>query len=91
MSPGVSDKLRLLCLAGRALQDQPDGMLNLSVRPWAQVVIDGQPLDKPTPVRNHRLAAGWHTILLKGPGGKEQTLKVNVPAGKTVTKVLSFD
>ena len=29
MRPSVSDEFCLLCLTGRALQDQPDGMLNL--------------------------------------------------------------
>ncbi|MBI5511798.1 MAG: serine/threonine protein kinase [Deltaproteobacteria bacterium] len=67
-----------------------EGYLNLNVRPWAHVFVDGQPLNKSTPLINHPLAAGRHVVLLKGPDGQERSVVVHVLPGKTVTKILEF-
>lgn len=67
------------------------GYLNINVRPWAKVVIDGVELPKPTPLRRHPLPPGRHSVVLQGPDGKQRSLTVTIRSGKTVTKILSFE
>ena len=67
-----------------------EGYLNLNVRPWAYVFIDGKALNKTTPLRKYPLPAGRHSILLQGPDGQELTTSVVIAPGRTLEKILDF-
>ena len=59
------------------------GRLNVSVKPWADVYLDGAKIGQ-TPLAGRPAAAGPHQLRLVAPSG-EKTLEVQVPKGATVT------
>jgi serine/threonine protein kinase len=60
------------------------GALRVLVRPWAEVVIDGQSVDTTPFARPIRLRAGRHVVDLIHPSARERRI-VDVRAGETVT------
>jgi len=75
---------------GEAAAKSGTGVLRLNSRPWSEVSIDGKPAGN-TPLMNHTLPAGAHTIRLVNPQFKlEKTIKVQIVAGKTLTKVVDL-
>jgi hypothetical protein len=59
------------------------GRLNVSVKPWADVYLDGAKIGQ-TPLAGRPAAAGSHQLRLVAPSG-EKTLEVLVPKGASVT------
>jgi serine/threonine-protein kinase len=59
-----------------------DGLLQLRVRPWAEVVIDGTVVGQ-TPLRPVSLPPGRHTVQLRHPDFKPLTRKVTIESGST--------
>jgi hypothetical protein len=66
------------------------GYLRLNSRPWAEVTIDGKPAGA-TPLLNVELAAGAHTVTLSNPQfGLKKSVKLQIVAGETLTKVVDL-
>ncbi len=65
-------------------QTEAPGKISVNVsQGWAEVWIDGQKVDT-TPLFNHELSAGSHSIRVTNPGtGFEATKSVRVQSGKT--------
>jgi hypothetical protein len=57
----------------------PDGRLSVNALPWAQVLIDGDPVGE-TPLANLPLAVGEHQVTFRHPQLGEQTQRVTVKA-----------
>lgn len=76
-------------LTASAAGDVP-GKISVNVsQGWAEVWIDGTKIDT-TPLYNHEITAGTHTVRVVNPGtGYESTRKVTISGGKT--ERLSFD
>jgi len=66
------------------------GMITLSSRPRAQVILDGEFVGW-SPVLQHAATAGSHTVTLVAEDGQRTTFRVNVVAGEEVRKVWLFD
>lgn len=66
------------------------GTLNLNATPWAYVTIDGQRLEKTTPLRGYRLPAGRHVVMLQGPEGQTRALEIMVRPNEAVTRLVRF-
>ncbi len=66
------------------------GTININAVPvWAWVYIDGQKLDKPTPIYNLRLKAGTYTVRLENPRLKlVKTEKITIKKNETVDLVV---
>jgi PEGA domain-containing protein len=58
----------------------PNASLNVNARPWADVVIDGDPVGQ-TPLGNVTIAVGTHQITFRHPQLGERTQTVVVTAG----------
>lgn len=68
----------------------PTGTLRLNARPWAQVFVDGRKVGN-TPLMNQEVPAGVRTIRLVNPElDMTKTLKIRVPPGQTVTKIVDL-
>jgi serine/threonine protein kinase len=68
----------------------PDtGELQLDVKPWAQVMIDGKPHGQ-TPLPKIRLGVGPHVVVLVNPGYKVFQRKVTIRPGETFTLTVDF-
>jgi len=66
------------------------GLLRLNSRPWSEVTIDGKVVGN-TPLMNHALPAGPHTVRLSNPQFRtSKTLKIQIEPGKTVTRVVDL-
>lgn len=63
----------------------PNGRLNVNSQPWAQVLIDGNPMGD-TPLANLAVPLGEHEVVLRHPQFGDRREKVLVRAG-TVTRV----
>jgi hypothetical protein len=63
----------------------PNGRLNVNAQPWAQVLIDGNPMGE-TPLANLPVALGEHEVVLRHPQFGDRREKVLVRAG-SVTRV----
>jgi len=63
----------------------PKGLLNLNARPWADVLIDGNPAGQ-TPLANVEVTAGPHQITFRHPQLGEKIERVVVPTSG-VTRV----
>jgi PEGA domain len=57
--------------------DPPQGLLNVNARPWADVVIDGEPAGQ-TPLSNIALPVGSHQITFRHPQLGERTEQIVV-------------
>jgi serine/threonine protein kinase len=64
------------------------GILRLNSKPWGKVYIDGKDTGKNTPLLNHQLEAGEHTITIEFPTGETKTEKVTIFPDKTTTKII---
>jgi hypothetical protein len=55
----------------------PDGTLNLNATPWAEVLVDGNPIGQ-TPIGGVTVKAGSHELIFRNPktGEKKQTVVV---------------
>ena len=66
------------------------GVLRLNSRPWSQVSVDGKRVGN-TPLMNQPLSAGTHTLRLVNPDFKlVKSIKVQIKAGETLTKVVDL-
>jgi hypothetical protein len=77
--PGQSDSVSHTL---QAVASEP-GRLSVNVsRGWANVYIDGRKLAETTPLANHALPPGEHTIRVSNPElGIEQSRKITVRSG----------
>ena len=66
------------------------GQLTISSLPRSKVVVDGQFL-RYTPLFQHEIAAGEHTILLELDDGRRHRFMVDVPDGGEVRRIWHFD
>ena len=60
----------------------PTGLLQLVVKPWAEVSVDDQVVGT-TPLQPVRLKPGQHTVRLVHPGFRPLQRKVTIEPGKT--------
>jgi serine/threonine protein kinase len=67
-----------------------EGMLSVSASPRAQILIDGQYV-RFTPLFQHPVPAGTHTVLLVTADNRRKTFRVEVPAGGEVRRIWMFD
>jgi len=66
------------------------GTLRVNTRPWSQVYVDGRLIGN-TPQMNITVPAGSHRLTLVNPDFNiRHNVTVNVPAGQTVTKVITL-
>jgi hypothetical protein len=96
IATGVESDLGLVTLhAGTAAQAPMNapvsaakpGKLTIDSRPWGDVVIDGVPISRETPVVGLELAPGKHEILIRNSLQKvEKRMTVLIVAGET-TKI----
>jgi serine/threonine-protein kinase len=67
------------------------GYLYLNSVPWSDVTIDGQPVERPTPLLRHKLAPGRHTVVLVNrEHNLRKTLTVRIRRGATTWKVVNL-
>ncbi len=68
------------------------GTVSFNSKPWSTVIVDGRVLGS-TPVQNHTLSAGDHTVVFDcsacSPPDKK-TLTVTVQAGQATKKIVRF-
>ena len=67
-----------------------DGLLTISSMPRAQVMIDGEYV-RYTPLFQHTVASGSHTVVLVAEDGRRKTFKIDVPAGAEMRRIWLFD
>jgi serine/threonine-protein kinase len=67
-----------------------EGVISVSATPRAQILIDGQYV-RFTPLFQHALPAGAHTVLLVTSDNRRKTFRVDVPAGGEVRRIWLFD
>ncbi len=67
-----------------------EGLLSVSATPRAQILIDGKYI-RFTPLFQHSLPAGVHTVLLVTADNRRKTFRVDVPAAAEVRRVWLFD
>ena len=70
-------------IAEAPVRDETPGRLQIGVRPWGTVQIDGRPLGE-TPMAPLDLAPGVHTARIEHPGFQPLVRKVTVVAGETI-------
>ena len=67
------------------------GTLRVNTRPWSVVYVDGRMIGN-TPQMNIPVSAGSHRLTLVNPDFNiRENVSVNVPAGETVTKVITLE
>jgi hypothetical protein len=63
------------------------GWLDLNAEPWAQVAVDGVPIQRHTPLRDFALPSGSHRITLHNPVfDLTHTILVEIRAGERVQR-----
>jgi hypothetical protein len=62
----------------------PQGTVALNAVPWAEVLIDGQPVGE-TPIGGLTLPIGVHEVVFRHPELGERRASVTVTVGKTTT------
>ncbi|MDP2310535.1 MAG: serine/threonine-protein kinase [Pseudomonadota bacterium] len=67
-----------------------EGLLTVSSMPRAQVMIDGQYV-RYTPIFQHSVPAGSHTVLLVAEDGRRKSFKVDVVASAETRRIWLFD
>lgn len=60
------------------------GFLAVNAEPWAEVFLDGKPAGQ-TPVTLENLVLGPHTVTVRNPAFPEQSQRVVLPLGETVS------
>ncbi|MBN2362025.1 MAG: protein kinase [Deltaproteobacteria bacterium] len=67
------------------------GILDLNSEPWAQIAIDGVPINRNTPLRDFAVAAGRHRLTLHNPVFKiTRTIVVEVKPGERLRQVVDL-
>jgi serine/threonine-protein kinase len=61
------------------------GKLFINANPWATIYVDGKKVG-PTPIVDHTLSAGSHTIRAVAEDGRTRSLRIEVPPGGEVRK-----
>jgi serine/threonine protein kinase len=75
-----------------APQPQGTGQLSLNTRPgWAWVIINGRETGRHTPLVNYDLPAGDHTVLLRTPDGREQTVTVTIRPDEMTRQTVNME
>ena len=64
--------------------------LTVSVKPWAEVFIDGKSMGISPPLKSVVIAPGKHTIMLKNASYANYTETVEVAAGRETVLVHDF-
>lgn len=64
--------------------------LTVSVKPWAEVFVDGKSVGISPPLKSVLIAPGTHTITLKNVGYANYTETVEVVIGREVAVVHDF-
>jgi serine/threonine-protein kinase len=59
------------------------GMIQVTVRPWAEVIIDGEVVGT-TPLDRISLAVGAHTVRIRHPAYELLERRVTIQLGQTV-------
>jgi len=67
-----------------------DGYLKLTVKPWADVYIDGKFYETTPIAKPIKLSAGEHYIKLINPSFKPFEQKITIPAGKMLKKYVEL-
>jgi diacylglycerol kinase family enzyme len=67
-----------------------NGSLTISSMPRAQVMIDGEYV-RVTPIFQHSVTAGTHTVLLVTEDGRRKSFRVEVSADHETRKIWLFD
>jgi serine/threonine protein kinase len=65
------------------------GRLTFNSTPWCNVTIGGRSLGE-TPLVNHELPAGRHTVVCTNPQAGERRVTVNIPPGESVRRAITF-
>jgi hypothetical protein len=60
------------------------GFLAVNAQPWAEVLLDGRPAGQ-TPITLENLVLGPHTVTVRNPAFPEQSQRVVLPLGETVS------
>ena len=69
-----------------AKDEKDQGFITITSRPWADVLIDDQPLKRATPLTDYPVAAGMRRITLRNSAlSLERSLDVKVELGQTTT------
>jgi serine/threonine protein kinase len=86
VSPKAGERLNISAnLAPRLM-----GTLSVDAKPWAEVLVDGQPKGT-TPLAAINLTAGKHRVTLRNPNLQaEESFEVLIESGKTVSRVLNL-
>ena len=75
-------------------QPQPEpggvGMLTISSLPRSKVIVDGQ-FVRYTPLFQHEIEAGSHSVRLETDDGRRTTFKVDVPTNGEVRRIWHFE
>lgn len=66
------------------------GFFTVNSSPYAKVEIDGQTI-KTTPLQNHPLAPGAHSVRLTTEDGREKSFQIEIVTGQTVKKGIRFE
>lgn len=64
--------------------------VDLRIKPWGSITVDGQARGASPPTMQLMLAPGTHTITIQNPAGPTVTRTIEVVAGKAVTVRHSF-
>ena len=65
--------------------EDPRGVIDILVHPWARVRVDGTWLDHSTPIREHRLAPGRHRVELQnGPLERYERIDLDLDKGEKI-------
>jgi hypothetical protein len=60
------------------------GYLRVLAQPWAEVIVDGEPIDTTPMARPIAVAPGRHFVTFVHPNAPEEKRSVSVAAGQTV-------
>ncbi len=90
LTPGEPTAAPASAPSKRRAREPESGFLTVNAAPWARVAIDGKALTQTTPIVEHKLPAGKHTLTLTSPSGKVSTLTVTVRPHQTTTRFIDL-
>ena len=70
--------------------DAKDGFLKLTVKPWADVYIDGKYYETTPIAKPIKLSPGKHTLKLMNPSYKTVEQRIDIPTGKMLKKYVEL-
>jgi serine/threonine-protein kinase len=70
---------------------QRHGTVQLTTRPWAEVLVQGRSLGYTPTLRRFELEAGEHRITLKNPLCRPRTLRLRLQPGETVMRHVELE